>query len=68
MDQSCAQTFAKYVPGSPHGPVHIISGGTFNCEGSYDKLVNMGLDSDVVDTMRRTSFMSMKNLYRCVVR
>eukprot|EP00638_Chattonella_subsalsa_P009523 CAMPEP_0117752828 /NCGR_PEP_ID=MMETSP0947-20121206/11857_1 /TAXON_ID=44440 /ORGANISM="Chattonella subsalsa, Strain CCMP2191" /LENGTH=591 /DNA_ID=CAMNT_0005571583 /DNA_START=328 /DNA_END=2103 /DNA_ORIENTATION=+ len=63
MTTSTLEQFAKFVSYDPHGPVHILLGGTLNCEESYARLHEL-FDEDQANDFTSFAFGFHKNLYR----
>lgn len=56
--------FAWFLPYDPHGPVHVLTGGTFGCERAFVRMKDFKLGQDFYSWLGMFTFMTLKNLYR----
>jgi len=56
-------TFAWMLPYAPHGPVHVVTGGVYNCDAAYAELDTMGIPG-FRSSMSHSSFLTIKALWR----
>lgn len=63
LQQPTLAEYARFVSYDPHGPVHILLGGTLNCEAAYDRLGALFSEAEVAD-YREFAFGHHKNLFR----
>ena len=65
QDYSTWQDFAWTLQSTPHGPIHVISGGTLFCDGMYDEIQKtFNFDEVLMGYLKIFSFYALKNLYR----
>ena len=53
---------------APHGPLHVLVGGTTGCDAEYDALKHLGVSNRDVESLKMLSFALTKNLYRLGLR
>ena len=57
--------FLRVAPYSPHGSIHALIGGTFECGGEFDRLeATLGLNATTANRFRSVVFNGLKDMFR----
>lgn len=67
MSKNTWYDFAWAMPYGPHGPVHVVTGGTYGCENDFDRIEEI-VGPVYGKSLRTGSFQIVKDMYRDGIR